>query len=722
MDLVVNPNHLYPIGIMYRCGAPCNKTQIWTNSIRGGQEGYRDLIAYLQLDTDRFMQGICNDKYCGKCFGYIQCLKNGYSWPGAHRNADLYGCKACDNKFAAWTDLYEDENQDFKDDRSYYGFYRFYAKKLKAPGDPLRKLMEQDSQRHNPYRRNADTQIRAAERRWLASGDWNDKLQYNVACLRANIIPPADAELAVNWDANSIADFYNAVASSNRQSPVARYPIMWKPQLGEVKDLYRRWYFPDGWGASVVYKASDPPPGRAPYAHSIPLAEHEVEGIFFRYTDPKQRKIDEADSDPALEKLPDGSYISWSVTRFLRSEQETLLKFLQEAASGQAKPDYEENRRNPDAALRQLERIANRTKSPEDIAKYDRAASRASVRVLRDTLGDFYEVDRQKYGLFLGRPIQFVYQGQDVWGRVADAFTGLSFAVLIPGDHDIHMVTDVYGWSQNPPWARDLPKMIRTGQVYGCMTSHWMDDPRLSRKVNPSEISEIQESSCDCNVCRAMCHRTFCWPTPQEANHLLDAGHLPQLDLDYHQNYDHKTQRFLPVVWAVRPKLRGTEIFPQGCIFQKEGLCELHGKHKPLEGRLAHHSGTPTSLRSQMAKLWDTPEGRQVVEKFKQMESRRNPDTDEPDSDLLNPDNPPWKTRLHFWGPLASSEDGRRGPWKYLMDWGSPAWKRKMTAHYQEIGKLLLQYGFEICPKCATQHTGLTMCCRRCNHSNRPKD
>lgn len=626
MDLVVNPNHMYPIGIMYRCGSPCNKTKVWTNSIRGGQRGYQDLLAYLQGDADRFTQGICNDKYCGKCFGYIQCLKNGYSWPGAHRNADLFGCRACDNKFAAWTDLYDEENQDFEDDRTYYGFYRFYMKKLDAPGDPLRKLMEKDAQRdnphHNPYRRNADTQIRAAERRWLSSGDWNDKLTYNIACLRANVIPPADAELTLVWDEKGLAKFRRDVTSSTQHTSPSLpiYPSVWQPRLGEVKQLYRRWYFPGGWGASVVYKADDPLPGRAPFAHTIPLVEHEVEGIFFRYTDLKQRKINEADPDPTSEKLPDGSYLSWSVTRFLRSDQETLLKFLQEAASGKAKPP-QFDRRNPDFTLRQLERIANRTRSPHDIAVYDAAATRAGQRVLRDTLGDFYERDRQKYGLFLGQPIQFVYQGKDTWGRVADAFTGLSFAVLIPGDHDVHMVTDIYGWGKNPPWVRDLPKMIRTSQVYGCPTSHWMDDPRLLRKVNPSKLSDMQESSCDCPVCRNMCHRTPCWPTPQEANHLLDVGYLDRLDLEHYQESNN-----LPAVWVVCPKLRGTEIFPQGCIFQKEGLCELHGKHKPLEGRLAHHSGTPTTLRKQIAKLWDTREGRQVVERFKQMESRRNPE------------------------------------------------------------------------------------------------
>jgi len=76
-------------------------------------------------------------------------------------------------------------------------------------------------------------------------------------------------------------------------------------------------------------------------------------------------------------------------------------------------------------------------------------------------------------------------------------------------------------------------------------------------------------------------------------------------------------------------------MFPKGCTFQTEAeLCKLHGKCQPLEGRLAHHSGTSLTLRKQMAMLWDTSEGRRVVERFNRMESRRNPE--ERDPDLVN--------------------------------------------------------------------------------------
>ena len=56
------------------------------------------------------------------------------------------------------------------------------------------------------------------------------------------------------------------------------------------------------------------------------------------------------------------------------------------------------------------------------------------------------------------------------------------------------------------------------------------------------------------------------------------------------------------------------------CVFHTpEGLCELHNGFKPIEGRLAHHR-TMTSRRpihESIASLWDSDEGREVVEMWK---------------------------------------------------------------------------------------------------------
>jgi hypothetical protein len=167
----------------------------------------------------------------------------------------------------------------------------------------------------------------------------------------------------------------------------------------------------------------------------------------------------------------------------------------------------------------------------------------------------------------------------------------------------------------------ELPKDFGLNYFLAIDTTNVRPTPRTRQQRNPKDLplAEMQESSCDCEVCRSMCLRYPCWPTPQEADHLINAGYGERLDLEHYQEYDAKTDRFLPAVWVVCPKLRGTELHPKGCTFQNEGLCELHGKHKPLEGRLAHHSGTPANLHQEMKSLWDTSVGRRVVEKFRKM-------------------------------------------------------------------------------------------------------
>ena len=144
-------------------------------------------------------------------------------------------------------------------------------------------------------------------------------------------------------------------------------------------------------------------------------------------------------------------------------------------------------------------------------------------------------------------------------------------------------------------------------------------------------ISRFKPSApCSCKTCKGMCKRA-CWPTPQEAARLLDAGYANKLMLDAWIggfDNDHKDCYLVcPATpgfggrWApglgddfdwFGAGLRG------GCVMHgSDGLCELHDKGlKPFEGRVAHHSKDVPRLHEAVARTWYSNEGRAVVQRF----------------------------------------------------------------------------------------------------------
>lgn len=121
---------------------------------------------------------------------------------------------------------------------------------------------------------------------------------------------------------------------------------------------------------------------------------------------------------------------------------------------------------------------------------------------------------------------------------------------------------------------------------------------------------------CTCKICKDMCKRP-CWPTPEGAERLINAGYSNRLMLDYWTGDNY--------IYIVSPALKGSEgneapFWPTGrCNFQnKKGLCELHNKNlKPLEGKLASCKNNIRYLHKYIAKLWDTEKGRTVVRLWK---------------------------------------------------------------------------------------------------------
>lgn len=115
------------------------------------------------------------------------------------------------------------------------------------------------------------------------------------------------------------------------------------------------------------------------------------------------------------------------------------------------------------------------------------------------------------------------------------------------------------------------------------------------------------ESECACLICVMMC-TTPCWPTPDEAQRLIDAGygHRLQLETEPHGS------RILKVIV---PKSRGG-----WCTFNSErGNCVLHKKGlKPLEGRLAScKEFTPgQDIRNHVVEFWANDKAQEFAVAF----------------------------------------------------------------------------------------------------------
>lgn len=84
------PRHIYEIGQLWACG--CGKSRVWCNSLRSPGE----FVASLE-GGEPYRAGVCFDRYCGHCGGYVHILKNGIPDPlDRGRNVERMGCTKCE--------------------------------------------------------------------------------------------------------------------------------------------------------------------------------------------------------------------------------------------------------------------------------------------------------------------------------------------------------------------------------------------------------------------------------------------------------------------------------------------------------------------------------------------------------------------------------------------------------------------------------------------------
>lgn len=137
--------------------------------------------------------------------------------------------------------------------------------------------------------------------------------------------------------------------------------------------------------------------------------------------------------------------------------------------------------------------------------------------------------------------------------------------------------------------------------------------------MNLAEIrSVIPESVCECDECQRMCAARPCWPTPDEALALINAGFSSRLMLDF-------SQYGVGVLCPARMGLEGRSTceFPLGqCVLQdRDSRCVLHGLGlKPVEARLVLHGRrggplwkTEGMVHKAVADEWNTQAGRRLV-------------------------------------------------------------------------------------------------------------
>ncbi|MDR1718030.1 MAG: hypothetical protein LBS20_19510 [Prevotella sp.] len=104
---------------------------------------------------------------------------------------------------------------------------------------------------------------------------------------------------------------------------------------------------------------------------------------------------------------------------------------------------------------------------------------------------------------------------------------------------------------------------------------------RLIRKI--TSITGRRASECSCEECRNQC-RTPCLGTPDDILRLIEAGYADKLAFTHWAVGMMLGKLPLPIPMV---QILKTE---NGCVFFKNGLCELHNLGlKPTEGRLSHH-------------------------------------------------------------------------------------------------------------------------------------
>ena len=130
------------------------------------------------------------------------------------------------------------------------------------------------------------------------------------------------------------------------------------------------------------------------------------------------------------------------------------------------------------------------------------------------------------------------------------------------------------------------------------------------------DLKSLKKYECHCKICRSLCDRP-CWPTPKEAEAIINAQLGARLMRDYYCNKEKDVFVLCPAIPGYEGK--HARFFPTGgCTFQKKnGMCILHDMNlKPLEGRLCGCRKIDVPVHKLIADMWRTRKAVRLVDRW----------------------------------------------------------------------------------------------------------
>ncbi len=148
--------------------------------------------------------------------------------------------------------------------------------------------------------------------------------------------------------------------------------------------------------------------------------------------------------------------------------------------------------------------------------------------------------------------------------------------------------------------------------------------------------------SCTCEKCKGSCLKRPCWPTPRGAARIIEFGLGSRFMMDWWVADGGEEDILILVPALVGYVSEWAPSRPIGaCTFYTDnGLCEIHGRLKPLEGQMVFscltgedkvHGVCQKDLHEKIARTWDNDFARALTERWlakRNLSLSGKPDTD----------------------------------------------------------------------------------------------